>query len=580
MAENWYQALGRGLSDLGQNIPRAYNDYQDEKWKSISRNQELQDMIDKRVEYQKQQAIIERERAKKSEDEKRIQDAIKNLTSNEDKFEQQKMEYERKKNKIESDRSLLSSPIIQKGAQILAKNDVNDSRQNSIDYTMDNPVINGDNNPTSYYSLINQNPSQFDQNITTMNGSQQINQQINNRSDELNNQWNKQQIDELNRVLPELTNYQDYVGEQPTLKRNTRDDYVNAYLKTGDQRFLNISDREQGGRYDKTTNVKPVVNQQSFRDLRIPPIATDAWDRSVSWFNSVRKNDPTIDERDLMEKFNHEMITDGLKSTDSRAIVNDNASRIKSIYNVGFQNPYKGTQEYQKAGESIQKANEQGLNIPNQNRIGKSIAWSKQTTDMLDGVIKETLNTYNYKDKIDQISTANGSLDLLNKDNITIADLSAAITKTARSLSPGVVTDQDFKVLTNYGAPAGVRTWDDIKKWATGLPTSKSIHVISGINEVLKASAKRQAKNVLNIAYQRANAIGLNVDQQRLKDFISPYGVDVHLSQDKNDPTPKSENINVKPVIILNGKNKTPQKQYNNAPVKTFKSGKYTVTIH
>jgi hypothetical protein len=280
MAENWYQALGRGLIDLGREAPKAYQDYQDSRWKEIDRGNQLEEMIAKRAAYQQEEARKAWDFKQKQEQEKKVQDAIKALGKNKEKFESQQAEYERKQARIEGDQELLSSPIIQQGAQALAKQEVQGQQIQVPQFQPQQSSIKQNNQQ----QIEGQLP---EQNVTSMDPYSDANRFMNDRSQQIDREFNPeryttpeqqrklyQDIENLNQALPELTGGLDEFNPEPVFQPNTEEDYLNAYQNSNfNHGFLNMADRVQGGRYDQTnkgglTFEQKMQLEQAKEDLR------------------------------------------------------------------------------------------------------------------------------------------------------------------------------------------------------------------------------------------------------------------------------------------------------------------------
>lgn len=269
-------------------------------------------------------------------------------------------------------------------------------------------------------------------------------------------------------------------------------------------------------------------SSMSYRDIEIPEIALPAWDRSLTWYNAARRADPSINQIDLMERFVQEQIGDGLSRDMARQIQTKASSRINQVYGTGIRNPWQAVKNYVDAGKAATEAGELGLDVPGAPRRGT--AWSKDTRQGIQSIVDKVKQDYNFKEHTESIAGAQKVLEAQAMAAETPAALAASIVAVARMMAPGVVTDRDFAVLTDYGAPVGVRTWDQVVQWVSGQPPEKKSQVIAGISDILKKAAQRTSGGILNIAYESAQASGLNVNKDQLWQFIAPTSARQYLN--------------------------------------------------
>lgn len=260
----------------------------------------------------------------------------------------------------------------------------------------------------------------------------------------------------------------------------------------------------------------------SYRDIEIPQQSMGAWDRSVEWFNRMRKIDPGVNQIDLMERFVQEQMEDGIPKNDARAIQTRASSRINQVYGTGIRNQWDATSKAVDAGEAATRAREMGIELPGQAPVKPGSAWSKEAAARIDDVVSKIKQDYGFKEKTESIANAQKIINAQDMAKTTPAALAASITSLARQMAPGVVTDRDFSVLTDYGAPVGIRTWDALSQWLTGDPAAAKVDAVGAISKILESAAKRASADILNMAYESVRSTGLNVDRQRLWEHIAP----------------------------------------------------------
>lgn len=260
----------------------------------------------------------------------------------------------------------------------------------------------------------------------------------------------------------------------------------------------------------------------SYRDIEIPQQSMGAWGRSVEWFNRMRKVDPGVNQIDLMERFVQEQMEDGISKNDARAIQTRASSRINQVYGTGIRNQWDATSKAVDAGEAATRARELGIDIPGVSGVRPGSAWSKEASARIDDIVSKIKQDYGFKEKTESIANAQKIINAQDMAKTTPAALAASITSLARQMAPGVVTDRDFTVLTDYGAPIGVRTWDALVQWLTGDPAAAKVDAVGAISKVLESAAQRASADILNMAYESVRSTGLNVDKNRLWEHIAP----------------------------------------------------------
>lgn len=315
------------------------------------------------------------------------------------------------------------------------------------------------------------------------------------------------------RLMGEALNRPEYAGSLASgVSPYTRDEIPDLALGTGQmtpQEYMSVTKDAAGF-------------QSSYRDIEIPQQSMGAWGRSVEWFNRMRKIDPAVNQIDLMERFVQEQMEDGLSKNEARAIQTRASSRINLIYGTGIRNQWDATNKAVSAGEAATRAREMGIQIPGGSGVKAGSAWSKATSDRIDDVVSKIKQDYGFKEKTESIANAQKIINAQDMAKTTPAALAASITSLARQMAPGVVTDRDFAVLTDYGAPVGVRTWDALAQWLTGDPAAAKVDAVGAISKVLESAAQRASADILNMAYESVLSTGLNVDKNRLWEHIAP----------------------------------------------------------
>ena len=491
-----WSEIGRSLGAGGDLIINSYDKIQDDRFNKKKRDLELEDMIQRRLESQDANFRAQQEEARRQRDyaeKERVRKAQEELRNKENEYNRKRIEQIEK----QAFKSAEKATELNKKADVYTEKTaqtLNVARQLQGIPTQENSV----------------------QEINVQGGWGDINNQIDSAVQDSTQRMNQYKMNDVNELENQPLEEQTF--EPWDMKRRLNEAYRTGAidLKEYQDNMLNLQDREPGGRYSQKAMT------QSYRDLIIPDNAVNAFDRTAQWFNRIRKQDPSMTPQDLIERFTQEMVEDGLTRQEARSIANQNSSRINQIYATGIQNPWKGTSAAVDAAQAATQAREQGIQIPGTNMAKAGTAWSPETTKNIQNIVSDVKTQYKFADKMEQIANAKKVIETQDLAKQAPAALAASITAVARQMAPGVVTDRDFQVLTDYGAPVGVRTWDAFSKWITGQPPDKKVEVIGMISKVLESAAQRSASDVLNTAYETVNATGLNVDRNRLWNFIAP----------------------------------------------------------